>query len=127
MRMSMPRVGEAESEGARGKAGGKRFKHNKVIPGKPLDKLSNDYERKTRQSKKKAQERGGEEAVESSRAGPLKDRKGKNASGRYGGKPIGQVRSELKSAEQIRKAREVAERRKAKTARPSRKKGKGKR
>ena len=47
---------------------------------------------------------------------------------RYAGKSMGRVKSELKSAEQIRKAREVAERKRARNARASRKgvKGKGK-
>jgi ATP-dependent RNA helicase DDX54/DBP10 len=39
--------------------------------------------------------------------------------GRYGGKPIGRVKSELKTVDQIRKTRKVSEQRKAKNARPS--------
>ncbi|EJD03333.1 DEAD-domain-containing protein [Fomitiporia mediterranea MF3/22] len=127
----VPRVGEKESDGAGAKVrggGGKRFKHQSVTPAKPLHKLNKDYERKARQITKKAQERGGgEEEAENSRPSITKTKKvgvGKKGKSRYGGKPIGRVKSELKSAEQIRKARQVAERKKAKNSRPSRKKGK---
>ncbi|KLO19427.1 P-loop containing nucleoside triphosphate hydrolase protein [Schizopora paradoxa] len=99
---NVPRVGEAElpSAGGHGRHGAnKRFKHHKTEDAKPLDKLSLGYERK---------KSGG--AV----------RKG----GRYAGKTMSRVKSELKSAAQIRKDRAAVEKRKAKNARPSRKKGK---
>jgi ATP-dependent RNA helicase DDX54/DBP10 len=117
-RVSLPKVGEQESDSAvrhwqeRG-GGGKRFKHNKVTTTKPLDKLSKDYERKARQMKKRESDSAGGDARPVSRQG----QKG----GRYGGKPIGKVKSELKSAAQIRKDRGLLEKRRAKNARPSKK------
>lgn len=123
----IPRVGEAEQEGTKRFAGGnKRFKHQGTTPAKPLDKLSMDYERKVRQIKKRDQEAGGD-----SSSGPADTRntlkggrKGKIVFKRHGGKPLGKVKSELKTVDQIRKTRELAEKKRAKNARPSRKKGK---
>lgn len=129
----MPKVGEEEGENARragahrgaGAAGGKRWKHQKVTEAKPLDRLSNDYERKSRQMKKRAGEGGEDEGAKGNGRPPFKGGKGKpGAGGRYGGKPMGRVKNELKSSEQIRKSRKVAENRRLKNARPSRKKGK---
>lgn len=116
----VPRVGEAELEGATRRSGsghgGKRFKHTSSTPAKPLNKLNKDYERKSRQIRKREQDRG--DTSNSMQPASGKD-KGKNGKpkGRYGGKPIGRVRSELKSAEQIRKSRELVERKRAKNAR----------
>ena len=45
-------------------------------------------------------------------------------SGRYNGKPLRKVKSELKTADQIRRDRSTMSNRRAKNARPSRKKGK---
>ncbi|THH08381.1 hypothetical protein EW145_g2741 [Phellinidium pouzarii] len=124
MHVHLPRVGEEEAEGIRHHTGpgGKRFKHQGAKPAKPLDKLSTDYERKVRQLKK-AKEAGGREAPEISPGGK-KGMANKNGKSRYGGKAIGRVRSELKSADQIRKSREVVERKRAKNARPTSRKGK---
>ncbi len=119
----IPRVGEAElpSVGGRGRHdSGKRFKHHKSEDAKPLDKMSLGYERKVRQLKNRE---SNEESGPSSR----KPAAGVRKSGRYAGKTIGKVKSELKSAEQIRKNRAAVEKRKAKNARPSRKKGTGRR
>ncbi|EPQ57229.1 DEAD-domain-containing protein, partial [Gloeophyllum trabeum ATCC 11539] len=117
-KVHLPRVGEAELETARNKGnfGGRRFKHNKVTAAKPLDKLSKDYERKTRQLNKKG---AGEEDGPSPKGG----KKGFAASKRYGGQTAGHVKNELKNAAQIRKERKLYEQRKAKNARPSRRKG----
>ncbi|KAF9012354.1 ATP-dependent RNA helicase DBP10 [Cyathus striatus] len=114
-RISLPRIGEAElSSGPRPVstgAGGRRFRHNKVVAPKPLDKLSKNYERKVRQLKNR-------EDTDGSASKP-------GASGkRYGGKSYGQVKNELKNSEQIRKERSIKEKKRAKNARPSRKKGK---
>ena len=120
-RSSLPRVGDAETEGTNKRAfgtGGRKFKHTKITEAKPIDKLSMGFERKQRQKQK-----GSEPDLSSH--GDGKSRKGKQT-GRYGSKPIRQVKNELKSAEQIRRAREMLTKRKAKNARPSRKK-KGKR
>lgn len=118
-RTSLPKVGEAELEGATTRIfgqGGRKFKHTKLTEAKPVDKFTNGYERQVRRKQKD---------VESDPAshGEGKSRMGKQ-SGRYGSKPLRQVKSELKSAEQIRRARELQARKKAKNARPSRKKGK---
>ncbi|KAF8520354.1 P-loop containing nucleoside triphosphate hydrolase protein [Hysterangium stoloniferum] len=115
-RKSLPRVGEAEPESAGKHAfgGGRRFKHNKITEAKPLDKLSVGYDRKIKQ-KRKNEDQG------SSTDGKTAERPGR---GRYGAKPIRQVKNELKTVDQIRRAREITAKRKAKNARPSRKKGK---
>ena len=146
MRVSVPRVGERELEGkGRGRggvagggggAGGRKFKHSKVTPAKPLDKLSKDYERKVRQLGKKTQggaggydgDGGNEGAPRTQHSKDIVKQGLNSKKSRYAGKSVGRVKSELKSAEQIRKAREVAERKRAKNARASRKgvKGKGK-
>ena len=53
---SVPRVGEAEIEGASGHRAGpngvKKFRHQKVTQAKSLDKLNKDFERKPHQLKK---------------------------------------------------------------------------
>ena len=43
-RVSLPRVGEAENAMIRHKGMGRRFKHNKIIVARPLDKLRGDHE-----------------------------------------------------------------------------------
>lgn len=136
--MTVPRVGEAEPEGAAARGrGGKRYVHKGETTAKPLHKLNKDYERKSRQLSKKMEARvpggGHGEPPVSEGGAPGRARTKAGANGgkdtkkgsRYSGKPIGRVRSELKSAEQIRKSRLVAERRKAKNARPSKKRGRG--
>jgi ATP-dependent RNA helicase DDX54/DBP10 len=121
MRVSMPRVGEAEVEGTSRKPGGhgsRKFKHNKIVEAKPLDKLHKEYDRKVRQRNKRDEiPGGGDEPVRRSTGN------GKKAKGRYGGKPAARVKSELKTVEQIRKGRNIMEKKRLKNARPSRKKG----
>ena len=114
-RVSLPRVGEAVPD--RRPPDRKRFKHTSTMTAKPLDKLATNYERKARVQKKA-------EAVGAVSPGePTK--KGRHTTARrYGGKSFGRVRSEIKSVEQIRKSRKAMEKRKAKNARPTRKKGK---
>lgn len=125
-RKSLPRVGEAES--SRGGQGGKRYLHTKVVAPKQLDKTHVNYERKARQRKKKDADASGAGEGEESQQQPRKGGKKAVLGRRYGGKTVGRVKSELKTVDQIRKARKVAEHRKAKNARPSRKgKGKGRR
>ena len=126
MRVNMPKIGEAELEGtARRGNGNKRFKHQSMTAAKPLDKLSNDYERKMRHLKKREQGNdAGTNRQESSTSTTKKEKTGKRGASRYGGKPIGKVKGELKSVHQIRKARELADRKRARNARPTRKKGK---
>ncbi|KAG2074614.1 ATP-dependent RNA helicase DBP10 [Suillus decipiens] len=121
-RISLPKIGEREMErrgaGAIG-PGGRRWKHNKVMEAKPLDKLSNDYERKSRQLKKK-EEGFAAEASESKSKGPGRAKKIRSG-GRFGGKSVARVKTEIKTVDQIRKNRMIVERKKAKNARPSRK------
>ncbi|KAJ7072296.1 ATP-dependent RNA helicase DBP10 [Mycena amicta] len=106
-RISLPRVGEAEHEGSTRRPGGsRRFRHHATTEAKPLDKLDKNYDRKVRQLKNRSEVAGGE-------AGP--------SQGRYRGKPIGKVKTELKTSEQIRKGRKLLEKRRAKNARPSKK------
>jgi ATP-dependent RNA helicase DDX54/DBP10 len=113
-RVGLPKVGEKEDGGARrGAVGGRRFKHNKITPAQPLDKRRTDYERKVKRWKKREEAVAGDGDGKSSSAVPGKK-------GRYGGKPIGRVKSELKTNEQIRKGRKIMEKRKAKNARPKR-------
>jgi ATP-dependent RNA helicase DDX54/DBP10 len=127
-RVSLPKIGEAENEGTHGRRrvgpGGKRFKHNRIVIPKPLDKRSMDYERKARQMKKRNEGDGGES---SPRPPPSVGGKRGKVGGRYGGKSVGRVKTELKTTEQIRKGRKVMENKRAKNARPSRGGKKGKR
>jgi ATP-dependent RNA helicase DDX54/DBP10 len=121
MRVSLPRVGETEAEGTSrrpGSHGSRKFKHNKVVEAKPLDKLHKEYDRKVRLRKKKDEGAGG--GGESVKPIPGTGRKLK---GRYDGKPAARVKSELKTVEQIRKGRNIMEKKRLKNARPSRKKG----
>ena len=118
---SLPRVGETES--SRAGWSGKRYLHKKVSEPRQLDKAHVNYERKVRQRKKGAEASGtgeGDDPPPQSRKGGKKVVLGK----RFGGKTVGRVKTELKTVDQIRKARKVAEHRKAKNARPSHK-GKG--
>lgn len=136
-RVSLPKIGEAENEGTGGRRpsgpGGKRFKHNKVVEAKPLDKLSVGYERKVRQIKKRdegADGNGSSRPSTPSGRGGFVGRGGRGGSagrggtsgrgGRYGGKTFGRVKTEIKTTEQIRKGRKVLENKRAKNARPSR-------
>jgi ATP-dependent RNA helicase DDX54/DBP10 len=117
----LPKIGEAENEGSRGRrsgnSAGRTFKHNKTVAPKPLHKLNNDYERKMRVTRKKTAGDGTD-----ARPPPLAAKKGGKMGGRYGGKSMGRVKTELKTAEQIRKGRKTLEKRKAKNARPNRSK-----
>lgn len=123
---SLPRVGETESS----RAGhiGKRYLHKKVSEPRQLDKAHMNYERKARQRKKMEGEVSGVGEGDGPPRQPRKESKRAVLGKRYGGKSVGRVKTELKTVDQIRKARKVAEHRKAKNARPSRKgKGKGRR
>jgi len=126
--VTLPRVGEQEDASAsRRSASGKKWKHNKVVEAKPLDKLHKNYEKKVRELKKKEKVDGFEEPAPKTLA---KSKGGKSKpTGRYGGKSYAKVKSELKSVDQIRKERKLLEKRKAKNARPPRrgKAGGGKR
>jgi ATP-dependent RNA helicase DDX54/DBP10 len=120
-RISLPKIGEAEPEATR-RTGGKRFKHNKVVSAKPLDKLSKDYDRKVRHIKKR--DAGAEPEVPGNGPSrPLPRGKGAKTGGRYRGKSMGRVKTELKTTEQIRKGRRMVENKRAKNGRPSRGKG----
>jgi ATP-dependent RNA helicase DDX54/DBP10 len=123
------RIGEREKEGNRAHqhvgGGGKRWKHSSVKEGKPLDKLATDYERKMRIMKKKGARAGGDDDDSGHGA---KGRGKASLGARWKGKPVGKVKNELKSVQQIRKQRGVLEKRKEKNARTSRNgKGKGRR
>jgi ATP-dependent RNA helicase DDX54/DBP10 len=125
-RTSLPRVGETENNKRVGSSD-RRYLHKKVAPPKELDKLSTDYTRKLRQQKKQEESavgNGGNDGSSSSasKRGSKKPMLGK----RFGGKSIGRVKTELRTVDQIRKVRKVAENKRAKNARPSRK-GHGKR
>ncbi|KAI0769699.1 DEAD-domain-containing protein [Trametes elegans] len=115
-RVSIPRVGEAEPDGPRrggtSGPGGRKYRHQKVVPAKPLDKLRTDYEKKAKKFKSADKEAGED-------AGAKGSRPGGKAGGRFRGKPMGKVKNELKTVDQIRKARKIAEQRKAKNARPN--------
>jgi ATP-dependent RNA helicase DDX54/DBP10 len=95
----LPRTGEAEREGAGPGAGvgrgfGTRYKHKQERAPKEADKYRDDYHVR----KKRVEE------AKEKRVGKFKDGVGKR---------------EVKSTEDIRKERKLAERRKAKNARPS--------
>lgn len=102
----LPRVGEAEradqqqpGQAASGPGSGRRFKHRQEKAPKAPDKYRDDY---------KVRKRRFEEAKEK-RIGRFKD-------------GVGGSRKELKSIDDVRKARKLKEQRKAKNARPSKKK-----
>ena len=60
--------------------------------------------------------------------GPKTRGKGKSVGNRFSGKPVGKVKNELKTVDQIRKTRMIAEKKKLRNARPTRggaKKGRG--
>ncbi|KAJ3533905.1 hypothetical protein NM688_g7217 [Phlebia brevispora] len=118
-RVSLPRVGETESSSGHRSSGpgGRKWKHKQNATPKPLDKLRTDYERKSRQQKKRQGE--GEPEPPASKGKGM----GKKLGGRFNGKTVGRVKNELKTVDQIRKSRQVAEKRKAKNARPSHRKG----
>ena len=127
-RVSLPRVGEAEAVGPHRRGalgtGGRKWKHNQAQGAKPLDKLSKDYERKARQLKKKAEARSD---VEQPAPGAKGKDKGKKMGARFGRKPVGKVKNELKTVDQIRKVRITAEKKRAKNARPTHRGRKGRR
>jgi len=104
----------------------RRVFHELVRP-RAIEQDKVNYERKSRQRKKEVEASGmgeGDDSRQQSRKGGKKAVLGK----KYGGKTVGRVKTELKTVDQIRKARKVAEHRKAKNARPSRKgKAKGRR
>jgi len=117
-RMSLPRVGEAEPE--RRVHARKRFKHNSITAAKPPDKYATNYERKAR-----AQKVAGAVSADSTVETAKQTRhSAKEPTTRNRGKSVGRVRNQIKSVEQIRKTRKIMDRRKAKNARPSRRKGK---
>lgn len=115
---TLPRVGEAESERAsRGKqfgSGGRKFRYNTTQEAKPLDPQSLGYERKIRSLKKKAPDAA--DQTRNSRPAKGSGKAGKGS--RFGGANVTKVNTELKSAEQIRKARALDARKKARNARP---------
>lgn len=124
-RVSIPRIGETEGQSAprRGAAGagGRKYRHNQVAEAKPLDKLHKSYEKKIHQQKKKQAD--GAVDSGSTHAGNGKKKLG----GRFGGKPVGKVKNELKTVDQIRKSRAMSEKKKAKNARPTNKGKRGRR
>jgi ATP-dependent RNA helicase DDX54/DBP10 len=128
-RVQLPNIGDAEPQ-SRGRpnrgAGGRKFKHQKVVAAKPLDKLAKNYDRKLRHIRKR--EESGEQSADPARpsANGVDKVKGKGPKigGRYGGKPLARVKTELKTTEQIRKGRNMLAKKRAKNARPSRKRGK---
>ncbi|KAG8213957.1 P-loop containing nucleoside triphosphate hydrolase protein [Butyriboletus roseoflavus] len=124
-KVTIPKIGEREAERPASvrASGGRRWRHNKVSEAKPLDKLSKDYERKSRQLKKKEQSATGGES-EGSQARPVKNTgkvSKKNSGKRVGGKSLRRVKSEIKTVDQIHKTRKNTEKRRVKNARPSRK------
>ncbi|THU95667.1 DEAD-domain-containing protein [Dendrothele bispora CBS 962.96] len=114
-RIGLPRVGEMESTTHSSAPNSRRFQHKKVATEpKPLDRLHKDYSRKLRKAKMRDAGMGTQENSQ---------HKGKTRStGVYGGRSLGRVKSELRSAVEIRKSRKVMEQRKAKNARPNRRK-----
>ncbi|KAG6375381.1 P-loop containing nucleoside triphosphate hydrolase protein [Boletus reticuloceps] len=125
-KMTIPKIGEREGERPSSVrvGGGRRWKHNKVSEAKPLDKFSTDYERKMRQLRRKKAETTTHGESEGSLAQPVKTtgKSPKRKSGkRFGGKSLRRVKSEIKTVDQIHKTRKVAEKRRVKNARPSRK------
>ncbi|EIW83083.1 ATP-dependent RNA helicase DBP10 [Coniophora puteana RWD-64-598 SS2] len=118
-KVSLPKIGEAEQDRRPG-TGSRKFRHNKVTEAKPLDQLRSDYDRKVRQSKK-AEEANDGPTKPTSKRGSTNGPKGAKGKTRHGGKPMGRVKNEIKTVDQIRKQRKATEQRKAKNARTTRK------
>lgn len=102
----MPRVGESEAPGFGSNSTlGKKFKHNKEKAPKTPDKFRGDYEKKKKRM----------DAVKQRDADKAADPSSKQ-------KGMGRVsKSEIKSIDDIRKARLLKEKRREKNARPSKK------
>jgi ATP-dependent RNA helicase DDX54/DBP10 len=134
-RVRLPKVGEAEGESRGRMGGGRNFRHKKVEEGKPLDPLHVGYERKARQFTKKASEKeggnDGERPSSSQGGGRGKGGRppphGRGKPGVLGRKPVGKVKSEIKTVQEIHKNRKIQEKRREKNARHSKGKGKGRR
>lgn len=93
----LPRIGEAEAQNRSvSHSGGRRFKHKAEKAPKEADRYRDDYH----VQKKKVQE------AKEKRIGKFRDGNGKN---------------ELKGVEDVRKQRELQEKRRQKNARPSKK------
>lgn len=121
------RVGRGSGRGGRG-AGGRAFMHTQSKPGKRPDKYEDNYKVKLAKYK----EKNDEGSSSRGRSGP--SARGRGGRGRGGSaaasgsrKTGAKARSELKDARQIQKDRSLANKRKEKNARPSRKGGKGRR
>ncbi|EOR03745.1 ATP-dependent RNA helicase DBP10 [Wallemia ichthyophaga EXF-994] len=111
-KMELPRTGETEEKNHKalamnmnGGLGGKKYRHHKTTEAKPLDKKDKNYEKKVQNRNKKNNPDGA--------ASDGKARRGGNASNK---------KSEIKSVDAIRKQREMANKRKEKNARPTKKK-----
>lgn len=109
---SLPRVGDAEPEmygrGASGNRGpdGRSYRHTKITEAKPLDPKSNSYERKLRQIEGK--KRAAAESAGITDAPPPNRKGGKAGVGGKAGRNVGAVKTEIRSADQIRKQRDIA-------------------
>ncbi|QVM10433.1 ATP-dependent RNA helicase dbp10 [Coccidioides posadasii str. Silveira] len=102
----MPRVGETENPGLGSTvpARGQKFRHNKEQAPKAADKYRGDYEKK----RKKEQE--------------LQKRQAETGMLQFGSKGgTKKVKSEIRSVDDVRKARKLKEKRREKNARPSKK------
>lgn len=108
-KIDLPRTGEDEDNGKGSGTralnnlpftGGKKFRHNKITEAKPLDKKDKNYEKKLSKSKKSE----GQANDNGRRAGNINEKK-----------------NQLKSADAIRKTRQLAAKRKEKNARAPRK------
>ncbi|KMU87184.1 ATP-dependent RNA helicase dbp10 [Coccidioides immitis H538.4] len=102
----MPRVGETENPGLGSTvpARGQKFRHNKEQAPKAADKYRGDYEKR----RKKEQE--------------LQKRQAETGMLQFGSKGgTKKVKSEIRSVDDVRKARKLKEKRREKNARPSKK------
>ena len=102
-KLQIPRIGEEELPNANINV--KRYRHNKIMAPKPLDPLSKDYEKKL---KKKS----------SGYSSDQEKNHNLSSKNRHVNKKIN---NELKTVDQIRKQKRLKEKRRAKNARPSRK------
>lgn len=107
----LPRVGEQELGSADAEAGNRFYRHKKVTEAKVLDPKQFGYDRKVRQLKKKQQILGTDR--EDSQGG---------AHTKFKTTAMHKAKNELKTADMIRKDRKLKERRRARNARPSKKK-----
>ncbi|CAG8465871.1 4437_t:CDS:10 [Ambispora leptoticha] len=111
-KLEIPRTGERELSTV--KVDAKRFRHNKITVPKPLDPLSKNYSKKLKKMQKSN--------VHNNNDDEDNDGKKKSHNIKPPNIPMRGVRSELKTVDQIRKQRQIKQKKHAKNSRPNKRK-----